>query len=426
MQITLTPEEREFVETYQNDVARWAIGKVATSVFGEGIGTALSGPLFNLIGLGTVDKADVYHEEVMAELRKLEGQLSAVQQAVNDVKNAITILGNLISAEALASRLQNLETEANVIRTHFSLLTNDVAALGGAQAGAAALDLFGRLRMPNDTAVALAMRNINSILLTTSAANPGVLQRLLTYLRDIVVNFAATPANYTGKPWPDGTPDGERVYLNTPVLLAGNMHRGSILEVVKVLPVIGELFRRVLAVQVQGLVFLSAAWHNGPQQPELVGHIQMLVAQMGLMKSFYTAAAGVVLQTTVANLRTRGVHGPNLRYRPVYTGSPDGSFPIPFDDAWVLWIYDRGSSFLYVRNPWDYQQQSPPTYMAYRNGYCPNGTFVSFNNSPYTSLPKLEDWPVPAEFNVLNNLPVAIPAPVLQQLMAQHPEWAPV
>jgi DNA-binding FrmR family transcriptional regulator len=427
----LTPEEREFIEKYQNDVARWAVGKVATNVFGETIATALSGPIFDLIGIGATDTAEKYHREVMDELHKIEGQIAAMQQAINDVKNAITIVGTLISAEALASRLQELEFQANVVRTHYGLMSNDIAALAGSQGAAAAVDLFGRLRQPNDATVAVAMSNINSILLTTSAANPGVLARLQTYLCDQLTTWAATPANYTNRPWADGTPDGVRVYMGTPVLTGTKLHNGGLDAARKVLPVICELFRRVLAVQVQGLVYLGAAWRNGPQQPALVQQIQMVVAQIGLMQGFYAAASTLVNQTAINNLRT---YMPRVRsklqLRPVYT-SRDGSFPCPFDEAWIVWdelieqtfFGESNSQFSAVRNTWDDQIQ-PLTWRLYRNGSCPNWTWVTDCGAPYYKLPKFEDKPLPAEFDVLKGLPVKIPTSKLR-LGGENPEWDP-
>jgi hypothetical protein len=428
----LTPEEQEFVDKYKNDVARWAVGKVATNIFGEGIATALSGPIFNLIGIGSTDTAAAYHREVMEELRKIGSQISAMQQAISEVKNAITILGNLISAEALAARLQELEREANVVRTHFALVSNDIAALPGEKGAAAALDLFGRLRQPNDAAVALAMRNINSILLTTSAANPGVLARLATYLRDQMTTWAATPANYTNRPWADGTPDGRRVYMDTPVLVATRLHNGALDAARAVLPVVGELFRRVLAVQVQGLVFLGAAWRNGPQQPELVTQIQMLVAQIGLMQGFHASACSLLDQTAIGNLRTHGVR-PKLRLRPAYT-SHDGSFPVPFDEAWILWdeliermppFPESNSQFSIVRNPWNAEQENPLTWRLYRNGSSPSWTWVTDCGAPYYKLPKFQDKPLPPEFDVLKALPAKIPTPKQQSLLARNAEWDP-
>ena len=127
--VTQLPIDNEFVDMYGKDVARWAVGKIATSIFGDSIGSALSGPLFKVIGIGIIDTAARYHQEVMQELRRIEGQIRAVQQAISDVKNAITVLGNLVSAEALAVRLQELEQQANVVRTHFGLIANDFAAL---------------------------------------------------------------------------------------------------------------------------------------------------------------------------------------------------------------------------------------------------------------------------------------------------------
>jgi hypothetical protein len=430
--LQLTPDEQEFIEKYKNDAVRWAIGKVSTSVFGDSIGAMLSGPLINAIGLGGKDTAAEYHREVMEELRKIQSQISEVQRAVTEVRNAITVLGTLISAEALASRLQELEREANVIRTHFSMVSNDVAALSGDKGAAAAVDLFGRLRQPNDAAVALAMRNINTILLTTSAANPGVLARLTAYLRDQMTAWAATPANYTSRPWADGTPDGCRVYMDTPVLLGTKLHNGALKSARAALPIVGELFKRVLAVQVQGLVYLGAAWRNGPQQPELTTQIQMLVAQIALMRSFFAESATVLNQTAVNNLRTYGVR-PKLRLRPSYT-SRDGSFPVPFDDAWILWdelieMYpyikiESNSQFSVVRNPWNAEQENPLTWRLYRNGSCPGWTWVTSCGAPYFKLPKFEETPPPPEFDLLKTLPVKIPAPAVQQLLHTNPEWS--
>ncbi|WP_019868181.1 hypothetical protein [Methylovulum miyakonense] len=429
--LNLTPEEREFVEKYKNDATRWAIGKVAEGLFGETIAAALSGSLFNVIGIGITDTAETYHREVMEEMRKIEGQISAMQQAISELKNAIIIVGNLIEAEVLADRLQMLVLEANVIIEHFRLISNDIADLPSEKGAAAALDLFGRLGQPNDTAVALAMSNINSILLTTSAANPGVLARLATYLHDQMTTWAATPANYTNRPWADGTPDGCRVYMDTPVLVARKLHNGALDAARAVLPVVGELFQQVLAVQVQGLVFLGAAWHNGPQQPELLTQIQMLMTQIGLMQGFHASASALLNQTAISNLRTYGVR-PRLRLRPSYT-SHDGSFPVPFDDAWILWdelieqkpFGESNSQFSIVRNPWDAGQDNPLTWRLYRNDYCPSWTWVTSCGAPYYKLPKFEDKPLPLVFDVLNTLPSKIPSPALQHLLSINPKWDP-
>jgi hypothetical protein len=428
---TLTPEEQEFIDKYKSDVARWAVDKVAKNVFGDTIASVISTHIFDLIGIGTTDSADEYHREVMEELHKIEGQIAAMQQAIVDVKNAITALGTLIAAEALASRLQELELQANVVRTHYELVSNDVAQLAGKDGAKAATDLFGRLQQPNDAAVALAMRNINTILLTTTEANPGVLLRLQYYVRDQLTLWATTPANYTNRPWADGTPDGCKVYMGTPVLTGTKLHNGGLDAARKVLPVIGELFKRVLAVQVQGLVYLGAAWRNGPQHPALVSQIQMLVGQIGLMQGFYAATSTLVNRTAVDYLRT---YLPRVRsklvLRPSYT-SYDGSFPVPFDDAWILWDElieksplggESNSQFSTVRNAWDATVENPLTWRLYRNGSCPDWTWVTNCGAPYFKLPKFEDKPLPVEFDVLKSLPVKIPAPTI---LREHPEWGP-
>jgi hypothetical protein len=412
----------EFFDVYGKDIARWAVGKVASSLLGDSVGKALSGPLSNAMGIGAVDTAAQYHQEVMQELQQIEGQIREVQLAITDVRNAVTVVGNLVSAEALAGRLQELELQANVVRTHFEMMANDFLALTRSRERAASRDLFARLRSPHDSAVAIAMENMVSIMVTSSAANPGVIERMRTYLRGVMVNYAATPANYQGAPWADGTPDGWRVVMDNPIYFGDMLYAGSFDTATGALPVIGQLFRRILTVQLQGVIYLAAAWKGGPQQPALVALIKRVVQQVALMHDFHRTAGDLITQVALDNLRVYGAR-PKLRYKAAFVASHDAALPVPLNDDWILWTRTGAQSeqFVILRKPWE--QGSILTWLLYRNGSSPTWTWVSDGSSAAQEWGKLKlpavpanttqlapyDRPLPAEFDFLRSLPSMLP-----------------
>ena len=339
--MSVSPELEEFVGKYDKDAARWAIGKIAKQVLGDSLGGAVSGPLLSAFGLAAVNEAAEYLKTVQKELRQVREQLVDLQRSVTEARNAITVLSNLVTEEFLMDRLSKLEQCADIIRTHFDLAMEDIASLEGVDSDQNTLhDLYERLHSPNDAAVSIAMSSMHSFLITTPA-NPGVLERLMTNLTSAMVKFSADKENYrhTRKVYADTT---RMVPITSETLLGSMMLSGAYKQVEEQLVLAGDIFQRIVTVQMKGLIYLSLAWRGGPHKQELDHRIQEVFDVIKRMQAF-PAAALETINTAVEMILLK--YGPRLTLSErAFYGSGgkhhDGSLPKPLDDKWIIWGWE--------------------------------------------------------------------------------------
>lgn len=275
------------------DVGGFLAKQVASSLVSAAANQFVVPYVFDALGLTEASEAEVYAQQVMAEMRRIGQELGRQIEEVHDSVNRVHALTLDIKVyqqeEGLAQILRTFNSQAQIINTHFTFLNNDVqylSATDDARSKTGLKDLFVRLRSPNDAAVSLAMRNIHDLVVPPTAADKGILD----YLADIAGQaiFKAAPTYIT--PIPNSKKDYRQTWgmpSDMDYAPASRLKVEAPKVVAKEMTTVLSVFQRVLAAQTKGLMFLTRAWKGGPQEAALNTHIDDIVAEIALMKTFH-------------------------------------------------------------------------------------------------------------------------------------------
>jgi hypothetical protein len=377
--------------------------------------------VFDALGLTEASEAEVYAQQVMAEMRRIGAELGRQIDEVKDSVSRVQALSIDIQVyqkeEGLAQILRSFNTHAQVVNTHFGFLNNDVQFLSvtdETKNKQALRDLYARLKSPNDANVSIAMRNIHDLVVAPTAADKGILD----YLADIVGQtiFKAAPGLLTALPnakkdWHkefslpsdiDYYP-ASRIRVEAPKVVAAEM--ATVLSV----------FRRILATQTKGLMFLTRAWSGGPQEAALNAHIDDVIAEIAHMKGFhercipaFNAGLNKSYQQYGKYLTGEITRLPWLALRGRHNLGRWKDVPEGLNAKWIMWDASESQGVVYapkmVEEPWLGGERRATSLRM--DGFRGEGPSFIDDNPEFDFRMPTYTAPAPAELtDMLKNLP---------------------
>lgn len=320
-----------------------ALGKqVAGKLFGAGLDKLLA-PVLGWLGLGGGGQDfQGYYNGIMSEFQKVEGGLAQIEQQLREVATAVQqVAQGLLDIEAqltdaeLQAALRAYITAAAVVQQNFQSYT---AALGGLAdptlRPSALRQLYDLFAITNADTVAIALRQIHTAVLGGPEL-PGILSfqgevvrravDAATVATDRQVVNDAPLATWRGGGWIDS----DRI-VTTAIPVSGAAIEAQVVPV----------FRAILTVQLQGLLFLATAWARTDLDPTLTLHVDHLHDEIAAMQAFYPQ---LDLDGLIAGvLRQRGV--PLSATHPEVVSAPWASggqlLAYPFSEEWLMWHTD--------------------------------------------------------------------------------------
>ena len=363
--------------------------------------------VFDALGMSEADDGAKYAEMVMAEMRKigqdLGKQIEQVQDSINRVAALTIDIQVYQQQEGLAQILRTFNSEATKIETLFKLFTNDIKSLSAkddTKNRRALKDLYTRLTSPNDRDVSTAMKNIHNLILPPTSADRGIPD----YLADIVGQavFKAAPAML--KPVPN-----EKANWRKDFLLPQDMEYAPAIQIMKESPTpvnqeletVQSVFRRILAAQTKGLMFLTRAWMGGPQEDGLQDHIDDLVAEIAAMKGFFAKCVPEVEKSICKSLQqfAKPLSGeitrlPWLGLRTLHNQGQWKDVPEGLNGKWVVWqtFADNGRvrSVHMAEEPWLRRKPMRGVAHVRLDGF--RGEDGSYINGENYAFPMVVDW----------------------------------
>jgi len=452
-------------QTSEADVAIYLGSAIASSLVGGAADQLITGPVFNALGITkSDDSAAKYFQKISAQLtslgQSLDDQVRGLHDSLSQIKGISTQIKDYQTHEALAQVLRKYNDEASTIKSLFELFVDDVSAVKDAVASASSspatnpiLDLYTNvLNAENAQDVSEAMSRIYDLLVKPTDFDKGILDYLHDVITSEIQKFAETDANYLHTftlPFKNRSQlprDFQYYDCGKIVVNAHDIAR-------KQLPTIALLFKRIVAMQCRGLIFLAKAWQESPHARTLGLRTKEVIKGISLMKAFYPAYKATVEKAIAGSLKTSGKHLPDefLHHFDKIVRSDASIFGNPNDPGDFLnhdWIMMRVvetektkessqpfDSVYMVYQPWTDASKLPPGADRYTNAIpidltdklwfggtalVPNfpkmeesGSFTQFDYQTYDrriypGLNKLPD-DLPAELaSVLDGLPGSV------------------
>lgn len=297
------------------EIAIYLGSTIASSLIGGAADQLITSPILSLVGITKSDDTVArYFQEISNQLtnlgQSLDDQMRGLQDSLSQIKTISSEVKDYLTHEGLAQILREFNTNANTIKIHFESFVNDVSALGdvvGATQGSdPATDLYKNvLTSENAQKVSEAMSRIHDLLVEASGFDKTILDYLLNMITSSIQKYAETDDNYRHafklehKNWRQ-LPRNFDYYDCAKIVING--HDKARAE----LPKIGSLFKRIVATQLKGLIFLSKAWQESPQKASLGARTNEVIEGINLMKSFYPAYKAAVETAIAGSLKTSG------------------------------------------------------------------------------------------------------------------------
>lgn len=407
----------------ETQVAIMVVQSAAKTVIGNVASLAMA-PLLEAFGIGGKGNSDAYQKEVMTKLADISLDLREIKSGIAEINRSITDMRGVIQDQALAETLNKLDLQREIIEDRFSYVVNsisDVSKSNQQTTQEALEELYVRLKPPFDTEVSTALRNIYNLVIAATQADLSITRYMKEISRNTMVSYAANEGNYKQA----SKPGGDYIPTEGGIFFCRKMHEGAFEAAESKLPAFVNVFRRLLATELKGLIFLVAAWGNGRHARNLTEHVERFLQQIAHLKTFYPAFVQTVNETATSNLRD---YGKFLKGRKVLDQIERShlhqvkqmlSGPL---ESWIMWDvydpslnYDRDNAVVLLKEPW--LRGARPTRVA-RN--VEGERFLQVLkpqvwNAERTRVSEQSDWqvmtynkPEPAELNtLLKDLPTS-------------------
>jgi hypothetical protein len=287
--------------------------KLAGAIIGSAASELVANPLMALLGIKTnQDKSGEYHREVMNQLKSLGESLNnhvrALQASLGQIKNISTEIKDFMTQEALAAVLRDYNTNAATIENAFELFTNNVAALSSPdprKVDQAVTDMY-KVFSENATGVSAAMKRIHNLMVEPTDFDKSIVGYLHDAVRQQIGKFAESDEKYAHnfRRADDGKSSflpREYTYYESGRIVT-NAHKVARTE----LPKMERLFRRILATQLRGLIFLTRAWEGSTHAPTLRRRADELLTEIRQVQLFYPNYVRSVEESAADNLKRYG------------------------------------------------------------------------------------------------------------------------
>lgn len=455
----------ESPQTTEAEIAIYLGSAIAGSLVGGAADQLITGPVLSAIGITkSDDSAALYFQKISAQLaslgQSLDDQVRGLHDSLGQIKSISTQIKDYQTHEGLAQVLRKYNDDASKIKNLFELFVDDVLAVKDAVASTSSspeknpiTDLYTNvLNAENAQDVSEAMSRIYELLVKPTDFDKGILDYLHDIITSEIQKFAETDANYLHTftlPFKNRNqlPRDYQYYDSGKIVV--NAHDVAR----KQLPTIALLFKRIVAIQLRGLIFLAKAWQEGPHTRTLGLRTNEVIKGISLMKAFYPAFKATVEKAIADSLKTSGKHLPDefLHHFDKIVRSDASIFGNPNDPGGFLnhdWIMMRivetektkessqpFDNVYMVYRPWTDASKLPPGADRYTKALpmdltnqlwfggtalIPNfpkmeeeGSFTQFDyktydRAIYPGLNKLPDDP-PAELaSVLDGLPSSV------------------
>jgi hypothetical protein len=310
-------------QTSEADVAIYIGSQIAGSLIGGAADQLITGPVLSSLGITkSDDSAAQYFQKISAQLaalgQSLNDQVSGLHDSLDEIRSIASEIQEYQRQEALAQVLREYNNDARTIQSLFELFVDDVSAVTDVIASTtssptnnAITDLYSNvLTADNAVKVSDAMGRIYDLLVKPTNFDKGIFD----YLNDIVTaeiqKYAETSENYlhTFKLTfsnRDQLPRDFQYYDCGQIVVKGHdLARAE-------LPTIAALFKRIVAIQLRGLIFLAKAWQESPHARTLGLRTNEVIKGISLMKAFYPAFKATVEKAIADSLKTSGKHLPD-------------------------------------------------------------------------------------------------------------------
>lgn len=387
----------------ETQVAIMVVQAAAKTVIGN-VASIATAPLLEAFGIGGKGNSDAYQKEVMDKLADIRLDLGDIKSGIAEINRSVTDMRGVIQDQALADTLNKLDLQREIIEDRFSYVVNSISDVSrnDPQTTREALEeLYIRLKPPFDTEVSTAMRNIYNLVIAATQADLSITRYMKEIARTTMVGYASNGNNYKQIPGPSG---GDYIPSEGGIFFCRKMHEGAYEAAANKLPAFVNVFRRLLATELKGLLFLVAAWGNGRHARNLSEHLDKFLQQIVHLKGFHQAFVQTVNETAKANLQE---YGKFLKGRQVqeqigrsHLHQVKEMLPGPLE-SWIMWdMYDTSINFgrdngvVLVKEPWLLGARPTRVARSVENGRYLQVLKPQVWNAEHTRVSEGPDWQV--------------------------------
>lgn len=302
------------------EAALWVSSTIAGSIFGGVANELITSPILSALGITKSDNTVArYLQKVSQQLSALDQNLDVkmlgLQDSLSQIKSLSTEIKDYQSHQSLALALREFNKHARTIQSCFELFLHDAMAVKEAIASSgegnnAITDLYTNiLNAENAARVSEAMGGIYDLLVDPFDFDKGILDCVQDMITAEIEKYAETEENYRYffkySISPAITPGFQlprdcRYYECGKIVVEGhNIGRAAV-------PAIAALFKRIVGIQMWGLVFLAKAWQEGPHARTLGVRTHEVIDGILLMKAFYPGYRTTVKDAIAGSLRKSG------------------------------------------------------------------------------------------------------------------------
>lgn len=416
------PKAESSIET---EIAIMVVKAAAKTVIGN-VASIATAPLLEAFGIGKKGNSEAYQKEVMNKLADISLDLKEIKSGISEINRSVTDLKGVIQDQALADILNRLDLQREIIEDRFSYVVNsisDVSRNDPETTKEALEELYVRLKPPFDTEVSTALRNIYNLIIAATQADLSITRYMKEIARNTMVSYAANERAY--KQVPKSSTESDYIPTEGGIFFCRKMHEGSFEAAESKLPAFISVFKRLLATELKGLLFLVAAWGNGRHARNLTEHVDKFLQQITHLKSFYPTLVTNMNETATANLRDYGkfLKGRKVQEQIDRSHLYQVKEMLPGSlDSWIMWDmydtsinFDRDNGVVMLKEPWLLGTRPTRVVRSVDRGFYFQVLKPQVWNAQHTRVSEGPDWqvmtynkPEPAELStLLKDLPTS-------------------
>jgi hypothetical protein len=266
-------------------VAEDLMKSLATSILGKAASSVLDPMVLGFLGTGDSSDLAAYLDKIEGQLAEMQGQLRQLQDSVDLIVRALPIIEEQFEDVDMQNKLDAVNRTSASITTNFETYVNAVHALAAsdaARAKEAAREIFELMDVINLKSVAENMTVLQDLFIAPNAQAKGLIDLQHHYVRQGILEWASDREHYRYKGNPpckiqsdDGVFESERIVSCGHSLADDLLSKG-----------VAQVFRKFVAVELQGLMLLTVGWTDSVQEPQLNDQVHALQRVLNGMADF--------------------------------------------------------------------------------------------------------------------------------------------